>query len=553
VQKIWLNYYSKGVPAEINPDQYTSINEIFTKTSDKFSQKPAFENMRKQFTYQEIKELASAFAAFLQQKLKLQKGDRVGIMMPNLLQFPIALFGTLLAGGVVVNINPLYTAPELHHQLKDAEVTTLVVLANFAHVVEKALPGTQVKHVIVTEIGDCLSFVKKVLVNFVVKKIKKMVPAYHLPQAIHFNEVLEGGKSLSLTPVKVTRDDLAFLQYTGGTTGVAKGAMLTHRNMMANMLQVRAWVMPLLVEGNEIIITALPLYHIFSLTANCLTFYELGGLNRLITNPRDIGLFIKELKHQPFTVITGVNTLFNALLHHPEFEKVDFTHLKLSLGGGMAVQEAVAKRWEKVTGKSLSEGYGLTEASPVVTINPMELDYYSGSIGLPVPSTEIAILDENENEMGIGQVGELCVKGPQVMKGYWHNPEETAKVFTSNGWLRTGDIVTMDEKGFIRIVDRKKDMILVSGFNVYPNEIEAVIASHPKVLEVGVVGEPEGAGGEIVKAVIVKKDPSLTTLEIIQFCRQKLTGYKIPKKIEFRDTLPKTPVGKILRRELRAA
>jgi long-chain acyl-CoA synthetase len=551
VQKIWLNYYSKGVPAEINPDQYPSINAIFDMACENFSNNPAFENLGEQLSYQEIKILASAFAAFLQQKLNLKKGDRVGIMMPNLLQFPIALFGILQAGGVVVNINPLYTPVELQYQLKDAEIDTLIVLANFANTVEKALSGTKVKHIIVTELGDSFSFLKRILVNFVVKKIKKMVPDYHLPGALHFRDVIATGKTLSLSPVTVLPEDIAFLQYTGGTTGIAKGAMLTQRNMVANMLQVKAWVSPLLKAGEETIVTALPLYHIFSLTANCLTFFEFGGLNVLITNPRDIPGFVKTLKKLKFTVITGVNTLFNALLHHREFKNIDFSHLKLALGGGMAVQQTIAERWEQVTGKPLSEGYGLTEASPVVTINPMELSYYSGSIGLPVSSTEVAILDENEREVALGQPGELCVKGPQVMKGYWKNPEETAKIFTSQGWLRTGDIVTMDEKGFIRIVDRKKDMILVSGFNVYPNEIEGVIAAHPKVLEVGVVGESDGASGETVKAVIVKKDASLTAQEIIQFCREKLTGYKIPKKIEFREALPKTNVGKILRRELR--
>jgi long-chain acyl-CoA synthetase len=551
VQKIWLNHYPQGVPAEINPDAYSSIVDIFKESCEKFKNNPAFSNMGRRFTFQEIEEWSKAFSAFLQKKLKLEKGSRVAIMMPNILQYPIALFGILQAGCVVVNVNPLYTPSELAHQLKDADAETIIVLANFAQTVEKALPETNIKHIIVTEVGDCFSFLKKFIINFIVKHIKKMVPHYSFSHFIKFNTLIQTGKTLEYSPVKLSPEDTAFLQYTGGTTGIAKGAVLSHRNMVSNMLQVKAWVNPAVKEGKEIIITALPLYHIFSLTANCLTFFELGGLNVLITNPRDIPGFIKELKKTRFTAITGVNTLFNALLHHPDFGSIDFSNMRLSLGGGMPVQKQVAEHWKEVTGIPLLEGYGLTEASPVVTACPLDLNAYNGSIGLPLPSTQISIRNDHNNEVLLGDAGELCIKGPQVMKEYWRNPEETAKVFTSDGWLKTGDIATIDEQGFIRVVDRKKDMILISGFNVYPNEIENVIASHPGVLEVGVVGEADQIAGEIVKAVIVRKDPTLTAENIIQFCRKQLTGYKIPKKIEFRSSLPKTNVGKILRRELR--
>jgi long-chain acyl-CoA synthetase len=551
VEKIWLKTYPAGVPAEINTNTYASVVDIFHEACQKFESKPAFSNLGHQLTYREVASHSRAFAAYLQQTLGLAKGSRVAIMMPNLLQYPIALFGILQAGLIIVNVNPLYTPPELIHQLNDSGAEAIVVLTNFAHVLEKALPQTSIKHVIVTELGDCFPWLKRHLVNFVIKHVKKMVPVWSIPAASRYCDAIARGKRLTFTPEKLTHNDIAFLQYTGGTTGIAKGAVLTHGNMVANMLQARAWINPVVRDGKEIVITALPLYHIFSLTANCLTFIECGGLNVLITNPRDIPHFVKELSQFKFSVITGVNTLFNALLNDPNFSKLDFSNLHLALGGGMPVQRAVAEKWQKVTGKPLLEAYGLTETSPAVTINPLDLKGYNGSIGLPVSSTDISIRDNNNNEVANGETGELCVKGPQVMREYWHNPDETKKVFSVDGFLHTGDIAKIDQQGFIYIVDRKKDMILVSGFNVYPNEIEAVIASHPGVLEVGVIGEPDPNSGEIVKAVIVKKDPALTAEDVIHFCRQQLTGYKIPKKVEFRDSLPKSNVGKILRRELR--
>jgi long-chain acyl-CoA synthetase len=553
MEKIWLKSYPPGVPAEVNADINITIIDIFKEVCEKFSSKPAFYNFGKTLTYQELAKQSEQFAAFLQHKYKLEKGARVAIMLPNILQYPIALFGILQAGYIVVNINPLYTPSELAHQLKDSGAETIIVLANFAHTLEKALSQTNIKNIIITEIGDCLGIFKKNIFNFVIKFIQKKIPKFFLDYFAYTKifSINKTDKINKFNPVKISSDDTAFLQYTGGTTGVAKGAMLSHRNVASHMLQIKAWISSTIEEGKEAVITALPLYHIFSLSANCLTFMEMGGLNILITNPRDMNSFIKELKKNRFTVITGVNTLFNALLNHPDFAKLNFSHLHLTVGGGMAIQQSVAERWQKITGNVLLEAYGLTEASPGVLINPFNLEPYNGSAGLPFPSTEISIRDDNDQEVNIGETGELCIKGPQVMKSYWHHPEETKLVFTSDGWLRTGDIVKIDEKGYVYIIDRKKDMIIVSGFNVYPNEVEAVIVSHPGVLEVGVVGEPNAISGEIVKAVIVKQDPELKPEDIIRLCRTQLTGYKIPKKIEFRDSLPKSNIGKILRKALR--
>lgn len=554
MEKIWLKRYPQGVPAEINPDNYTSLVDVFDECCSKFRDRPAFTNMGSVLTYQDIDTRSRAFAAYLQQTLGLKKGERVAIMMPNLLQYPIALWGILRAGLVVVNVNPLYTPRELEHQLKDAGASTLLIIANFASVLAEVIDNTPVKNVIVTEVGDLIPGFKGALTNFVVKRIKKMVPSYQLPNALSFKKVLAEGATQSLSPVPLTNHDLAFLQYTGGTTGVAKGAMLTHRNMIANMEQVSAWLGPEVNEGQEVLITALPLYHIFCLTANCLCFMKFGGLNVLITNPRDIPGFVKELSKWKFSVITGVNTLFNALVNNEDFHNLDFSALKMSVGGGMAVQQAVADRWQQVTGTHLLEGYGLTESSPVVCINPTDLSEYSGSIGLPVPSTELSFRDENGETVLMGEAGEICIKGPQVMLGYWQRPDETTKTLTEDGWLRTGDIATIDEQGFVRIIDRKKDMILVSGFNVFPNEVENVVALCDGVLEAACIGVPDEKSGEAVKVFIVPKEGASLTVEVVKdFCRKNLTGYKVPKFIEFRTDLPKSNVGKILRRELRDA
>ena len=554
MEKIWLKRYPQGVPAEINPDNYTSLVDVFDECCSKFRDRPAFTNMGSVLTYQDIDTRSRAFAAYLQQTLGLKKGERVAIMMPNLLQYPIALWGILRAGLVVVNVNPLYTPRELEHQLKDAGASTLLIIANFASVLAEVIDNTPVKNVIVTEVGDLIPGFKGALTNFVVKRIKKMVPSYQLPNALSFKKVLAEGATQSLSPVPLTNHDLAFLQYTGGTTGVAKGAMLTHRNMIANMEQVSAWLGPEVNEGQEVLIAALPLYHIFCLTANCLCFMKFGGLNVLISNPRDIPGFVKELSKWKFSVISGVNTLFNALVNNEDFHNLDFSALKMSVGGGMAVQQAVADRWQQVTGTHLLEGYGLTESSPVVCINPTDLSEYSGSIGLPVPSTELSFRDENGETVLMGEAGEICIKGPQVMLGYWQRPDETTKTLTEDGWLRTGDIATIDEQGFVRIIDRKKDMILVSGFNVFPNEVENVVALCDGVLEAACIGVPDEKSGEAVKVFIVPKEGVSLTVEVVKdFCRKNLTGYKVPKFIEFRTDLPKSNVGKILRRELRDA
>ncbi|KJV26002.1 AMP-binding protein [Luteibacter yeojuensis] len=550
-ERPWLDHYPAGVPADIDVNAYRSVAAVFEESFQKFRERPAYKNFGKVLSYGEIDELSAAFAGFLSGELGLKKGDRLAIMLPNLLQYPVVLFGALRLGLTVVNTNPLYTTRELHHQLEDSGAKALVVLDNFAHTVQEALPGTRVDHVITTAVGDMVGFPKGSIINFVVRHVRKEVPAYKLPRETRFNDAISRGKAHAMPTVDVTHDDIAFLQYTGGTTGVAKGAMLTHRNMIANMLQADAWISGSATMGEEIIVTALPLYHIFSLTANGLVFTRMGAMNLLITNPRDMKGFVKELSKEQFTAITGVNTLFNGLLNTPGFAELDFSKLHLSLGGGMAVQRSVAERWKKTTGVTLAEAYGLTETSPAACINPLDLKEYNGSIGLPIPSTYVQIWADDGTPLATGEVGELCIKGPQVMKGYWNRPDETAKVLDANGWLRTGDIAKMDENGYVYIVDRKKDMILVSGFNVYPNEIEDIVMRHPGVAEVAAVGVDDEHSGEVVKIFVVKKDPALTEEALKAYCRENLTGYKRPKQIEFRDALPKTNVGKILRRELR--
>lgn len=551
MEKVWIRNYQAGVPAEINPDAYQSLVEVFAISCQQFAKRKAFTNLGSDLSYEKLEQLATCFASYLQQKLGLQKGDRVGIMLPNSLQYPVALFGTLKAGGIVVNFNPLYTADEMAHQIQDAGLKVLIVMANFANVLEEALKKVSVPHIIVTQLGDLLSWPKSMIVNFVIKNIKKLVKPWHIPGALTLKTVLAEGKSCSFSEVTVEGGDIAFLQYTGGTTGVAKGAMLTHRNMVANIEQSTAFIIPNIGSGIELVITALPMYHIFSLLANCLDFLKLGGQNVLITNPRDIPAFVKELSQYSFTAITGVNTLFNALLNNSSFASLDFSRLQLTLGGGMAVQHAVAERWQQITGKPLLEAYGLTETCPAVCINPLNLPAYNGTIGLPLPSTEVSIRNEAEEELGFDTPGELWVKGPQVMKGYWNKPEETALVLKPDGWLRTGDIATINSDGFVKIVDRAKDMIIVSGFNVYPNEIEDVIAACPQVKEVAIIGVPSAVSGESVKAFIVPQDDTVTKADIMNYCRAHLTGYKIPRLIEFRQELPKSNVGKILRRALR--
>lgn len=548
---IWLDSYPPGVPVQIDPDKYPNIGTMFDESAARFADQPAFACMGKTLSFADIDRLSAAFGAYLQNELGLKKGARVAIMMPNVLQYPIAMLGALRAGYTVVNCNPLYTPRELEGQLKDCGAAAIVIVENFAHTLEQVLHKTEVEHVIVTRLGDMLDFPKANIVNLVVKRVKKMVPAWNVPGAVWFKDALKAGGQGRLQAVDVAPDDLAFLQYTGGTTGIPKGAMLTHRNMIANLEQAHAWIKGYVREGQETIITALPLYHIFALLANCLTFMKIGAKNILITNPRDIPGFVKELGKEPFTCMTGVNTLFNALLNNDDFHKLDFSSLRLTLGGGMAVQKSVAQRWKEATGTPLVEAYGLTETSPAATINPLDIDEYTGSIGLPISSTEVFLRTPEGEEAGIGESGELCIRGPQVMTGYWQRPDETELVFTDDGFLRTGDMAKIDEKGFVYIIDRTKDMINVSGFNVYPNEIEAVLASHPGIMEAGVVGVSDPNSGEVVKAVIVKKDPALSEDDVIAYCREQMTPYKVPRKVEFRDELPKTVVGKILRRELR--
>ena len=551
MEKIWLNSYPEGIPHEINIDEHSSVLDVFDKSVLQFADKPAFYNMGKTLTYAELDQKARDFAAYLQTELGLNHGDRLAIMMPNLLQYPIAIFGAMKAGLSIINVNPLYTARELKHQLTDANANAIIIIENFAHTLEKIIGDTAIEHIIVTRMGDELGGLKSHLVSFVVKHIKKMVPKFQLLGALSYKQVMKKGRSLSLTKVELSHNDIAFLQYTGGTTGVAKGAVLTHRNLVANILQAHAWLSLVVKPGQETIITALPLYHIFSLTANCMVFCKLGGLNVLITNPRDMPGFVKELAKFKFTGITGVNTLFNGLLNTKGFSDLDFSSLRLSLGGGMAVQESVAKQWQKVTKSPLLVGYGLSETSPAVCMSPMDQTENDGTIGLPISSTEVSIRDDNGQKLPVGEAGELWVRGPQVMRGYLDRPEATADVLDKDGWFATGDVAIMDERGYCKIVDRKKDMIIVSGFNVYPNEVEDVIAGHKKVLEVAAIGVPSESSGEAVKIFVVKKDPSLTEGELKDFCKENLTGYKRPKSIEFRDDLPKSNVGKILRKDLR--
>ena len=551
LERPWLASYPAGVPQQIDPDEYSSIISVLQSSLEKYRDRPAFANMGRSITYAEVDKYSQQFAAYLLGELKLKKGDRVAIMLPNCLQYPIATFGILRAGLTVVNTNPMYTPRELKHQLVDSGASAIIVLDNFGTTVQQVLADTPIKQVITTGLGDMLPFPKGALVNFALKYVKKMIPEYDIPGAVRFKNTLTLGQMHSLPQVDIAPGDIAFLQYTGGTTGLSKGAMLTHRNLVANMQQAAAWIGTNVQLGKEIIITALPLYHIFALTANGLVFMKFGGLNYLITNPRDMPGFVKELSKVPFTAITGVNTLFNGLLNTPGFEKIDFSNLHLTLGGGMAVQRAVAERWKKATGCTLVEAYGLTETSPAACMNLMDLAEYNGAIGLPIPSTDACIKDEENHMLAQGEIGELCIKGPQVMKGYWQRPEESAHSIDDDGWLHTGDIARMDDKGFFLIVDRKKDMILVSGFNVYPNEIEDVIAMMPGVLEVAAVGVQDEKSGEAVKVVIVKKDPNLTADQVKAHARENLTGYKQPKFVEFRTELPKTNVGKILRRELR--
>ncbi|WP_049255804.1 AMP-binding protein [Neisseria bacilliformis] len=553
MEKPWLNSYEPGINAEIDITRYKSITDVFAQSAAKFATKPAFQNMGKTLTYAETAKLIADFASYLQNVLKLPRGERVAIMLPNLLQYPVALFGALQAGMTVVNTNPLYTPRELEHQLKDSGASVIVVLENFAATLQAVLPNTQVKHVIVASVGDMFGAIKGGIINFVVRKIKKMVPAYHIDGAIPFQTAMKQGAAQPFQKVELTRSDTAFLQYTGGTTGVAKGAILSHGNICANMMQAAEWIKNRLRQGEETVIAALPLYHIFALTVNLMIFTDAGSKIVLITNPRDMKAFLGDMKKERVSVFVGVNTLFNSLVNNPAFAELDFSNLRLTLGGGMATQQAVAEKWKRITGTPIVEAYGLTEASPGVCCNPLNIETYSGGIGLPIPSTEIELRDSEGNTVPQGQPGEMWVKGPQVMQGYWNRPEETAKAIDPRGFLETGDIAVMDEKGWFKLVDRKKDLIVVSGFNVYPNEIEEVIAHNDKVLEVACIGVPSDKTGEALKVFVVKKDPSLTKEELTAFCRTELTGYKVPKDIEFRDELPKSNVGKILRRELKEA
>jgi len=551
MDKIWLKRYPSYVPAEIDVSTYDSLVDLYRESVGKFRDRPAYENLGRTLTYGEFDQLVTQFATYLTSILGLSRGDRIAIMMPNLLQYPVALFAAIRAGLIVVNTNPLYTARELKHQLNDSGAIAIVVLDNFAHTLEKVISETSIRHVITTSIGDMAGFPKSLLINFVVRHIRKMVPPYSIDGCVRFKDTLMTRGKYSFEDADLGHDDIAFLQYTGGTTGVAKGAILTHRNIIANLLQAHAWTANDLAPGKEVFITALPMYHIFALLANALFAMQMGAKNRLITNPRDLPALIKELSREPFSFISGVNTLFNAMLHTPGFEKLDFSKLKIVLGGGMAVQRAVAEPWQEVTGTTLLEAYGLTETSPAAAINPLDIDGYNGSIGLPIPSTEISIRDKNNEQLPYGERGELCIRGPQVMQGYWQRPEETAAAIDEDGWFHSGDIATMNEEGFIKIVDRLKDMILVSGFNVYPNEVEEVLAAHPGVLEAGVIGVSDDKSTEAVRAVVVLKDASLTEKALHDYARENLSAYKCPKSWIFVDELPKSSVGKILRRELR--
>ncbi|HIQ14050.1 MAG TPA: long-chain-fatty-acid--CoA ligase [Leucothrix sp.] len=551
MEKVWLKNYPAGVPETIDPNDYKSLGDMVLNSVHKFRDRPAYTNLGTVLSYEDIENLTRDFAAYLTQKVGLKKGDRIAIMMPNLLQYPIVLFAALRAGLIVVNTNPLYTQRELEHQLNDSGAVAIVILENFAETFSKILEHTKIKTIVTTRIGDLAPFPKSILINFVVKHIKKMVPPFNLPTAVKFNDALSQGKNESFEDADITHEDIAFLQYTGGTTGVAKGAALTHRNMIANLLQVKAWASnELKEESKEVFITALPLYHIFSLTANAFAL-TLGAKSVLITNPRDMKGFVKELSQEKFTFMAGVNTLFNGLLNTPDFDKLDFSHVKLFLGGGMAVQESVAKEWKAVTDQTIIEAYGLTETSPGVCVNPTNNQEFTGNIGLPISSTEVCVKDKEGKQLIFNEPGELCVRGPQVMQGYWKCPEETANVMDDKGWLHTGDIAIIDERGFVKLVDRLKDLIIVSGFNVYPNEVENVVSSHPKVLEVGAIGVPHEKSGEAVKLFVVKKDNNLTEEELKAFCYEEMTHYKCPKYIQFIDDLPKNNVGKVLRKDLR--
>jgi len=549
VEKIWLNHYDSRVAPEIDPDRYASIIDILDESVAKYGEKNAYINMGQTISFSELDSLSRQFAAYLMNN-GFKPGDAIAIMMPNLLQYPVALFGILRAGMTVVNVNPLYTARELKHQLNDSQAKAIIIVENFAHTLDKVVADTGIQEVLLTSLADMLPAPKRWVVNFVVKHVKKMVPSYSLSGANSFMSALKAGEKLTYERPEINNEDLAFLQYTGGTTGVSKGAMLTHRNMIANLEQVSGLLSTVITPGKDLVVTALPLYHIFALLANCLLFLKFGCPNLLITNPKDMPGFVKELEKYPFAILPGVNTLFNGLLNTPGFSELDFSNFKFGLGGGMAVQRPVAEKWQKVTGTVLLEGYGLTECSPVVAVNPPQLEAYKGAIGLPVPSTDIMLIDDNGNEVGVGESGELWVKGPQVMKGYYNRPEASDEIL-KDGWLATGDIARCDEEGYFYIVDRKKDMILVSGFNVFPNEIEEVAAMHDAVLEVAAIGVPHDVSGEVVKLFIVRKDDSLTAEAVISHCRTHLTGYKVPKHVEFKEELPKTNVGKILRRELR--
>ncbi len=546
----WLKNYPGGIPANINTEKYQTLVEMFDAVFTKYKSNKAFTCMGSSITFEELDKKSKQFGGFLMQR-GFEKGDKIALMMPNLLQYPIALFGALRAGMIVVNTNPLYTPREMEHQFTDADVKGVIIAENFAHNLEKIISKTKIKTVVVTSIGEMHGFFKRNVVNFAVRKLKRMVPAFNIPNAVNFKDALSEGKKFAFEIHKGSAEDVILLQYTGGTTGVSKGAMLTNRNLVANMEQIQSWMMPFMQEPNQVALSPLPMYHIFAFTVNCLALMSVGTHTVLVTNARDLGSIVKEFKQHKITLFTGVNTLYNALLNNADFSGLDFSDLKISVGGGMAVQGAVAQRWKEVTGCNLSEGFGMTETSPVVTVNPLNETIRVGTIGLPLPSTDVRIVNDDGQELGVGEVGEIQVKGPQVMKGYYNRPDETAKTITADGWLNTGDIGKMDPDGFFSIVDRKKDMILVSGFNVYPNEIEDVLATHPKIMEGAAIGIANEKSGEVVKVFIVKKDNSLSESEVVEFCRENLTGYKVPKAVEFRDELPKSNVGKILRRILK--
>ncbi len=552
MDKIWLKSYAEDVPAEIPTPEFKSLREMIEFAFDEFPDRPAYTNMGTTLTYQHLDRLSMKFACYLQKSLGLVRGERVAIMLPNLLQYPVVLIGLFRAGLVAVNINPLYTARELRHQLTDSGAKCIIILENFADTLEEVIGGTKIEHVVTTQVGDLLSWPKSVVTNFVLKRIRKSVPSFALPGHVRLRVALRTGAMHHLDHIELGYADIAFLQYTGGTTGVSKGAMLSHRNMVFNVHQSRAWQADVYAGLERIIaITALPLYHIFSLQSNCLSVMHQGGENILITNPRDLPAFVKEMSRHKFSYISGVNTLFAGLLNTPGFSKLDFSNLRLTIGGGMAVQEAISRKWQEVTGHIIVQAYGLTETSPAAISNPLYLEQFTGSIGLPISSTEAQIVDDDGDEMTLGEIGEICIRGPQVMEGYWQNQEETAKVMLPGGWFRTGDVGRMDENGFFYIEDRKKDMILVSGFNVYPNEIEGVAVEMEGILEAAAIGIPDEKSGEVVKLYVVRSDPSVTEKDVEDYCRDNLTGYKVPKKIEFREDLPKTNVGKILRRALR--